>query len=413
MNTFNKIFCLSAWLIFCPMASEAASSSQIAFQEIPVSQDGGDSTASVPAAKKGSKTWWEAFQPEDGDTIHVPVQISLVPFMGTNGMQSGQAINDVSINILGGYAAGTRGVELGGLFNINRGNMTGVQLAGTFNRVGGQVDGIQLAGVFNSNLSDVKGVQLAGTANFTTGSVDGVQLAGVMNFTPKSVKGVQVAGALNFTADEMEGTQISGLANFAAKRIKGSQISPINYASKVQGFQLGVFNYADSMSGVPVGLISFVRGGYHTVELSYNEVLPLNIALRTGKREFYNILFAGMRPEISEDVTWAFGYGVGTSPRLGNRLRLNIEASSEQLNRGNVEALNLVNRLFIGIDFQAANKVGVFAGPTLNYRIYDAGYTGHPTLFTTFTPQIHRERTHVDDLASQLWWGFKAGVRFF
>jgi hypothetical protein len=413
MNTFNKIFYLSAWLTLYPLVSEAAISSQMAIQENPASQEVGDSTSREPAAKKVSKSWWEAFKAEEADTIYVPIQVSFFPYMGTNGMQSGQAINDVSFNILGGYSAGTRAFELGGLFNINRGDMTGVQLAGLFNQVGGQVDGVQLAGVFNSNLSQVKGVQLAGTANFTTGSVDGVQLAGVMNFSPKSVKGVQVAGALNFTADEMEGTQLGGLANFAAKSVKGTQISPFNYASKVQGFQLGVFNYADSMSGVPVGLISFVRTGYHTVELSYNEVLPLNIALRTGKREFYNILFAGMRPEISEEVTWAFGYGVGTSPRLGNRLYLNIEASAEQLNRGNVEALNLVNRLFVGLDFQAANKMGLFVGPTLNYRVYDTAYTGHPELFTFFAPQIHRERTHVEDLASQLWWGFRAGVRFF
>jgi hypothetical protein len=413
MITFNKFLILSAWLIFFPLVSEASTASHLLILTYSTIQHEGDSTSNTHSSKSVTKTWLEAFHPEVADTINVPIQVSFVPFMGTNGLQSGQAINDVSINILGGYSAGTRAFEMGGLFNINRGAMTGVQLAGLFNQVGGNVDGVQLAGVFNSNLSHVKGVQLAGTANFTMGSLDGVQLAGVMNFSPKSVKGVQLAGTLNFTADEMEGTQISGLVNFAAKRIKGTQISPINYASKVHGFQLGVFNYADSMSGVPVGLISFVRSGYHTVELSYNEVLPLNIALRTGKREFYNILFAGMRPEISEDVTWAFGYGIGTSPRLGNRLYLNIEASSEQLNRGNVEALNLVNRLFIGVDFQASNKMGLFVGPTLNYRVYDTAYNGHPELFTFFAPQIHRERTHVEDLASQLWWGFRAGVRFF
>ncbi|KEO72218.1 hypothetical protein [Anditalea andensis] len=388
-----------------------------AFQNSEIKVDdaiGQDSVLQKKEIQKDAKAnvKFQPFRLEEKDTTAVTFQFSFVPFVGTNGIYSGNTVNDVSINLLGGYSAGTRAFEMAGLFNINRGNMTGVQWAGLFNQVGGQVDGVQMAGLFNSNLQDVRGVQLAGLTNFTTGSVDGIQLAGLVNFTPKKVKGVQLAGLLNFTAQDLHGTQVSGLANFVAKDVKGSQISPFNYASKVQGFQLGLFNYADSMSGVPVGLISFVRTGYHTVELSYNEVLPLNVALRTGKREFYNILFAGMRPEINEEVTWAFGYGIGTSPRLGSRLFLNIEASSEQLNRGNVEALNLVNRLFVGVDFQLAHKMALFAGPTFNFRVFDHSFTDHPGLFTMIQPQIHREKTHVDDLSSQLWWGFRAGIRF-
>lgn len=359
----------------------------------------------------GKTFQFQPFSLGSDDTISAAFQFSFVPFVGTNGIYAGNTINDVSLNLLGGYSAGTRAFEMAGLFNINRGNMTGVQLAGLFNQVGGHVDGVQLAGLFNSNLQSVKGVQLAGLTNFTTGTVEGVQLAGLMNFTPKSVKGVQLAGLLNFTAQTMDGTQVSGLANFVAKNIKGTQISPFNYAAKVHGFQLGVFNYADSMSGVPVGLISFVRTGYHTVELSANEVLPLNIALRTGKREFYNILFAGIRPEFSEHFTWAMGYGIGTSPRLGKKLHLNIEASSEQLNRGKAEALNLVNKLFLGADFQVAHKLAIFTGPTLNFRVFDNSFTGHPDLFTYYTPQIQRESSYPDNIRSQMWWGFRAGIR--
>lgn len=346
------------------------------------------------------------------DTTTASFQFSFVPFVGTNGTNSENVFNDYSFNLLGGYSAGTNKLELGGLFNINRGDMKGVQMAGWFNQVGGKVDGVQLAGLFNSNLDSVKGVQLAGLANFTTGPVDGVQIAGVANFSPKKVEGVQLAGVMNFTAEDLDGSQIAGVLNFTAKNVKGSQAGLLNFANKVDGFQLGLINFSDSISGVPVGFLSFVRTGYHTAEISVNEIMPLNLAFRTGKREFYNIFFAGIRPEWDDQVTWSFGYGVGTSPRLGKKTYLNIEVSSEQLSKGNVEALNLINRFYVGGEFQAAKGLAIFAGPTLNFRVYETSYYAHPDLFTYTNTSVHSDRYHPEDLGSQLWWGFRAGFRF-
>lgn len=356
---------------------------------------------------------FKPFTKPGADTTFAPFQISFVPYIGTNGVNSGNVVNGVSLNVLGGYSAGTESFEAAGMFNINRGDMNGVQLAGLFNQVRGRVDGVQMAGLFNSNLDSVNGVQLAGLTNFTTGKVDGVQISGLANFTPKSVKGVQLAGLMNFSAQDLEGSQISGGLNFTAKEVKGSQVGLFNFGGKVKGFQLGLFNYADSMSGVPVGLISFVRSGYHTLEVSSNEVLPFNLAFRSGKREFYTMLFVGMRPEINRDVVWAFGYGVGSSPRITDRFFLNIEASSEQLNQGNVLALNLINRLYFGAEFQVAKKFAIFAGPTLNFRVYDDSYEFHPELFQYTQTKIRNQRYYPEDVASQMWWGFRAGFRFF
>jgi hypothetical protein len=143
-----------------------------------------------------------------------------------------------------------------------------------------------------------------------------------------------------------------------------------------------------------------------------NEVLPLNLAFRTGKREIYNIFFAGIRPEWNTQATWSFGYGVGTSPRLGGKTYLNIEVSSEQLSKGSVHSLNLINRGYIGVEYQAAKRIAVFAGPTLNLRVYDTSYAFHPEIFSFTKPTIHSDRYHPEDLGSQSWWGFKAGFRF-
>lgn len=365
------------------------------------------------AFQKPDPLRFHPFGKDLSDTTSTAFQFSFVPYVGTNGMYSGDMVNDYSVNLLGGYSAGTTKLEMSGLFAINRADMTGVQMAGVFNQVGGKVEGVQLAGLFNSNLDSVKNsVQLAGLANFTTGAADGVQLAGVVNFSPKKVTGVQVAGVTNFTTSDLEGTQVAGVLNFAAGDVKGSQVGTVNFANKVQGFQLGVVNYSDSISGIPVGLFSFVRSGYHTLELSFNEVTPLNLAFRTGKREFYNIFFAGIRPAWDDQVTWTFGYGLGTSPRLGKKTYLNIEVSSEQLSQGGVHALNLINRGYIGAEFQAGKRVAIFAGPTVNFRVYDSEYPFHPELFTYTDMKIHHDVYHPEDLGSQLWWGFKAGIRF-
>jgi hypothetical protein len=355
----------------------------------------------------------DPFGKDLSDTISRQFQFSFVPFVGTNGMNSGEIINDYSVNLLGGYSAGTTKLEMAGLFNVNRSEMNGVQLAGLFNQVGGKVDGVQLAGLINSNLDSVKNaVQLAGGMNFTTGPVDGVQVAGVANFSPKKVDGVQVAGVANFTASDLEGTQVAGVLNFAAHNVRGSQVGLLNFANKVKGFQLGLINYSDSISGIPIGFLSFVRAGYHTLEFSVNEIVPINLAFRTGKREFYNIFFAGIRPEWDDQVTWTFGYGLGTSPRLGKKIFLNVEVSSEQLSQGSVRALNLINRGYLGAEFQVTKQFAVFAGPTVNFRVYDTSYAFHPELFTYTNMTVHNDVYHPEDLGSQLWFGFKAGFRF-
>lgn len=418
MYTLNKIFTIT--LLFSLNSVEAKqfqAGNEKAEEKAKIVQVDSLKTFEKPNAlhsldQKIKPIQFDPFGKNLKDTTTSSFQFSLVPFVGTNGTFSGNVVNDYSFNLLGGYSAGTHQLELGGLFNINRGDMQGVQMAGLFNQVGGKVDGVQLAGLFNSNMDSVNAVQLAGLANITTGPVDGVQIAGIANFSPKKVEGVQLAGVMNFTAEDLYGSQVAGVLNFAVNNVKGSQSGLLNYAKKVDGFQLGLINFSDSISGIPVGFLSFVKSGYHTAEISVNEVMPLNLAFRTGKREFYNIFFAGIRPAWDDQVTWSFGYGLGTSPRLGKKSSLNIEVSSEQLSRGSVEALNLINRFYIGGEFQATKGLAIFAGPTLNFRVYDTSFSSHPDLFTFTKTSIHSERYHPENLGSQLWWGFRAGFRF-
>jgi hypothetical protein len=333
------------------------------------------------------------------DTLYRKVQVSLVPFIGTNRKLSGNVINDYSFNVWGGFSAGTNKVELGGLFNTNKGDVKFLQMAGLFNLVGGAMQGVQMAGLTNVVLDDTRAVQMGGLGNFTSGSLQGVQLGGVLNLATKEVKGAQLGGVANYAHSDLSGVQVAGILNIG-NRIKGSQI--------------GLFNYADSISGVSIGLLSIVRKGYRQVEVGADEVLPLNFAFRTGTRNFYNILSAGFRPDFTDSVTWAFGYGVGAAPRLGKKVFMNIELSSSQMNLANVAALNLINRAYIGLEYQFGKNIGIYFGPSLNWRLYDTGFQYHPDMFTYANPRIQNENSPREgSFASQMWFGGRAGLRIY
>ena len=77
------------------------------------------------------------------DTLYRDIQISLLPFVGSNNGLSGNTINNYSINMLGGYSLGTRQIELGFFFNIDRGDVSWLQIGGVGNLVGRNVYGVQ------------------------------------------------------------------------------------------------------------------------------------------------------------------------------------------------------------------------------------------------------------------------------
>jgi hypothetical protein len=382
------------------------------------------------------------------DTLHRKIQFSVFPFVGTNHKLSGNIINDYSYNLYGGYSLGVEKLEIGGLFNIVRGDMNGAQFAGIFNSVGGKMKRWQMAGIFNMNrdssngyqfagminlngnsssklsmagllnltLRDSRGVHLAGLGNGTIGKQEGPHIAGLFNFSTKDTGPFQGAGLLNFSAGNLKGAQVSGLLNVTAKEIKGAQVSGLlNYATRVRGAQIGLINVTDSIRGVPIGLFSFVLKGYHKIEVSADEVFYTNIAFRTGVRHFYNILTVGAKPDTFEDeeTYWTFGYGFGTAPRLSRTLSLNIDVTANQIVDGkSIEAINMINKLYVGLDVQMMKYLGVTFGVTLNGYVTDTTFDKYKPLFTDYTPSIITDKTYSNDINLKMWWGAKIGLRF-
>jgi hypothetical protein len=398
------------------------------------------------------------------DTMYRATQFGIVPFVGTNGKLSGNVINDYSLNLFGGYSLGNRVIEIAGLFNLERGDVSGFQAAGLINGVAGQQNGVQLAGIANASLDSVKGVQLSGIANFnarsgtggrvagifnfmmdgstasqiagsfnfvigeqrrpqvaglfnfSTGRVFPAQVAGLFNFSGGSLDGAQVAGAFNVAGRDVFGAQISGLINVAPRTMRGAQVGLINFGRWSRGTQIGLINISSQMKGIPVGFLSIVGKGYHKLEISADEIFYTNLAFRTGVRHFYNILTVGANPGTFENdkTLWTFGYGVGTAPKLSKWLFLNLDVTSNQIVDGNrIEKINLLNKVYCGLDFQLAKGFSITAGITLNGHVTDSTYDSYPELFADYTPDIIRERNFSDDLNLKMWWGAKAGFRFF
>jgi len=397
------------------------------------------------------------------DTLYRDFQFSILPFVGSNGELSGNVINDFSVNLFGGYSLGVQKFEMGGFFNAVRGDLEGVQLAGWLNGVAGKTRGAQIAGLANVNRGytsglqiagltnfywdesnavatgglvnymhrDSRGVKIAGLANVTIGTLQGpaiaglfnfseddsyyANLAGLMNFTGGGIDGVQIGGLVNYVNDTIQGTQISLGLNLAPQRMYGAQIGLINYANKIKGSQVGFLNIADSISGVPVGFLSLVNHGYHKIEVSMDEIFYTNLAFRTGVHKFYNIFTAGAKPDTFEEneTIWTFGYGLGTAPRLSRKFFLNVDLTANQVVKGNsIEEINLINKLYLGIEFQAARKFAIAIGATLNGQVTDATYEGYPDIFTGYKPNIIYENTYSNDINLKMWWGGKIGLRF-
>ncbi len=348
------------------------------------------------------------------DTLYSNFQFSFLPFIGTNHKLSGNFINDYSVNLIGGYSQGTRKLEVGAVFNIDRGDVKVAQMAGFANLVGGKVNGVQLAGGFNLTRRKVEGFQFAGAMNINGDSVYSGQFAGLMNINLNASKGAQFAGLSNVQVRDYKGSQFAGLFNIATKSIKGTQVAALfNYGKHVQGSQIALINIADTVQGVPVGFLNFIKSGYHQIEVSADEIFYANIAYRTGVHQFYNILTAGIKPDDFENPYWTVGYGIGTAPKLASWLHLNFDLTASQVSKGEfTPAINLLNKLYGGLEFKPAKKFAIGFGVTLNAYLTDTTYDGYTDIFTKYRPAIVYEKTYSNGINMKMWWGAKVGLRF-
>jgi len=260
-----------------------------------------------------------------------PYQVSLTPGLSSHGSLSSQVINKLSLNLAGGYTAGVDGLEIGGLFNINKRDTRYLQFAGIFNLVGGTVTGLQLAGVSNQTLDTLKGLQVSGFVNKADSEVSGLQIA-----------------SLN------------------------------NKALVLKGVQIGLVNVVDTSEGVSIGLINIIRNGFYRLTLSANSLANTNLSLKTGTHGFYSTLLLGANI-TGNDKMYSFGMGVGHDFMVTEHAYLSAEAAYQFAFTGHWDDRWAQAKLLLNIPLM--KKVHLVAGPTYNKYSYTGSQPGFQRVF--------------------------------
>ena len=289
-----------------------------------------------------------------------PFQVSLTPGLSSHGMFSPQVVNKFSLNLLGGYTAGVNGVEIGGLFNINKQDSRYVQAAGIFNLVGGNVHGLQLAGVHNFAIDSVKGVQLSGFINKSTGQVSGLQLSTLHNT-----------------------------------------------AHKLKGVQIGVVNEVDTSYGASIGLINIVGNGFYKVSLTANDLMNTNVSLKTGTHAFYSNLLTGANISADKKM-YAFGLGIGHDMMFSDRFYASTEVDYQFAYTGSWD--DRWERAKLLLNFQLTKNISIIAGPTYNHYNHSGSFHAEGYENVTNIPDYPNYVPGSNGHQTKNWLGWEAGL---
>jgi len=246
-----------------------------------------------------------------------------------------------------------------GFINFVKSDLTGTQV-GFVNTAGGSVLGTQI-GYVNTAGRNVLGAQI-GFVNTTGGNYTGPQI-GFINTAAKNCKSIQL-GFINTCADSLKGAQI-GFVNTTVRRAEAAQIGYVNIAKNLKGVQLGFVNLVDTIeSGMPVGFLSIVKkGGYHAVELSLNEMYPINLAYKIGISKLYSSLIFSYNP--SDQSSIAVGLGLGSVLPLGKKFSLIPEVSSQSTL---FNSWQQTNTFALNGGFNINPHLTVLAGPSLVWQ---------------------------------------------
>ncbi len=337
-------------------------------------------------------------QAQTGDTsknVRVPVRFGIIPGLSTQGTADVRTTSNFSFNLWGGITRNVDGLEIAGLFNIDKGNVQYVQLAGWFNNIGGEMRGVQSAGLFNFAKGSAKGVQSAGIFNYAGGTVSGVQAGGIYNHAGKNMSGIQAAGIGNYSGKTVNGIQVAGI---------------VNYARRLRGLQVGLINIADTSEGFHLGLINIVKKGYHKVFVHATEVMNANVAIKTGNPKLYNIITVGVNPG-SDNKVFSYGYGLGREIKLGKTFTLNPELTSQYLYLGNWNYDNWLNKIQLLVNVRIAKNIALTGGASFavyysNQKVQEKGYK-----LNIPTSSYHTYEMWDDNVTG--WIGWTAGLTFF
>lgn len=312
-----------------------------------------------------------------------PIQVSFVYPLGSSGRKSIEKTYYLSLNMIGGKVGGVKGVELGGVLNINIQSTTGVQAAGVFNKTAKSNGAFQLAGFLNAVSEGSTSLQAAGVANLSNGDAK-IQASGIANYS-KGDAIIQAAGVLN----KADGSS--------------TQLAPVNITRK-GGLQVGIVNVRDTTDGWMIGMLNIVKkGGLLEIELAGGDFIVASASLRTGLNQLYSIISIGV---CSPSKTYAQGFGLGTRVYTKNRWSGNIEVVFNGLNsRSTTESsFGALLQTKAAISYKITNMYTLFVAPSLNTYLASESSVAPPSYSFWNSKNSKSE--------SAMWLGFHAGIRF-
>lgn len=337
-----------------------------------------------------------------------PVQVSLVPGLGTHGRLGAQVVNKVSLNVVGGYTAGVNGLELAGGFNLVKKDMKKVQIAGAFNVVGGNVKGMQMAGYHNEVLDSLLGLQASGFSNRVKTGVKGMQLSGFYNQASSSAAGVQATGGIN-VAGKAKGVQLAGIANISKREMSGVQLGGFfNYAKRLKGVQIGFINITDTSEGYSIGLINISRN-YHVLTVYADELAPVNFSFKSGNKKLYGIMTVGFN-FINNHKLIYLGYGFGSEINFSKSFFISPELRWGYVYTGKGGHDNDLVKFNLNANFRLGKSVSVFAGPS--FSMFRTNQIHAVDGYQFPLPSAHYSKFNMGDKWSG-WIGWQVGINLF
>jgi hypothetical protein len=257
---------------------------------------------------------------------------------------------------------------------------------------------------------------------------EGVAVSLAANINHGRHRGIQATHGYNSAVD-MRGVQVGGINH--AKVLHGVQFGLLNVGGNVRGAQFGLINYAER-ADASFALLAITKEGGIRPEVSSSDTALVEIGLRLPARFTYSFFTAGLHPfgtdkghvgsNLQRGKSWQLGAGFGGHIPVDDKFFIDLDLSGYLVTSGLGAGANLgaMTKLRAMVGWQAAPRVAVFAGPTLNALVDDLdnpvqrpGY-GWVSYSSDNPPHpIPQDASdELDRVRVRVWPGFVAGVRF-
>jgi hypothetical protein len=222
-----------------------------------------------------------------------------------------------------------------------------------------------------------------------------------------------------------------------AESARGLQVGLINIGGHVRGAQIGLVNWAKS-ADASFALLPITREGGIRFEVTSSDTALINAGIRLPARHTYAFFGAGLHPlgtdrgrvgtNVARGKAWEFGGGFGAHVPVTDKLFIDIDLSGWGVTSGLRAGAPLagMTKLRAMVGWQAAPRVAIFGGPTLN-ALVDRVDPDVAPLFDDEEEDVRGPNLGRVDrpgygwvsyervdrgLRLRMWPGFVAGVRF-